>query len=83
MSTGACQPSQRRKLNRDVFAHLHLVLRSGANSDGSNADPNQPSELLEYTATGTFVGQISIDPNNGGAIGLGLNNIGWGTIQMA
>jgi len=41
------------------FTHLHgpldlTILPNGhffvANSDGSNADPNQPSELVEYTA---------------------------------
>jgi hypothetical protein len=58
----------------------HLVV---ANSDGSNADPNQPSELVEYTAAGVFVGQMSIDPNNGGAFGVATNTIGWGTIQLA
>ena len=58
----------------------HLVV---ANSDGSNADPNQPSELVEYTAAGGFLGQMSIDPNNGGAFGAATNTIGWGTIQLA
>ncbi len=47
----------------------HLIV---ANSDGSNADPNQPSELVEFTTNGTFVAQQSVDPNNGGAFGLGL-----------
>ena len=58
----------------------HLVV---ANSDGSNVDPNQPSELVEYTAAGGFVGQMPIDPNNGGAFGLAITNIGWGTFQLA
>jgi hypothetical protein len=58
----------------------HLVV---ANSDGSNVDPNQPSELVEYSAAGAFVGQMSIDPNNGGSFGVGINNIGWGTFRLA
>ena len=58
----------------------HLLV---ANSDGSNADPNQPSELVEYTANGEFLAQMSIDPNNGGAFGLEVNNIGWGTFRLA
>ncbi len=58
----------------------HLLV---ANSDGSNADPNQPSELEEFTATGTFVSQFSVDPNNGGAFGLNLLNVGWGTVRIA
>jgi hypothetical protein len=58
----------------------HLLV---ANSDGSNADPNQPSELVEFTTAGEFVGQSPVDPNNGGAFGLALSNIGWGTVQLA
>jgi hypothetical protein len=54
-----------------------------ANSDGSNADPNQPSELVEYSATGQFLAQMSLDPNNGGAFGLAVNYIGWATIRLA
>ena len=57
------------------FTHLHGPLDIGflpnghllvANSDGSNVDPNQPSELVEYTAAGEFGGQMPIDPQNGG-----------------
>ncbi len=58
----------------------HLLV---ANSDGSNVDPNQPSELEEFTSTGTFVSQFSVDPNNGGAFGLNLFNVGWGTVRIA
>jgi DNA-binding beta-propeller fold protein YncE len=74
------------------FTHLHgplslAMLPNGhflvANSDGSNVDPNQPSELVEYSATGQFLSQMSLDPNNGGAFGLAVNNMGWGTIRLA
>lgn len=58
----------------------HLLV---ANSDGSNVDPNQPSELVEFTTTGEFIAQSSIDPNNGGAFGLALWNVGFGTIEVA
>ncbi len=58
----------------------HLVI---ANSDGSNLDPNQPSELAEFTPQGQFVGQMPVDPNNGGAFGVGINSVGWGTFRMA
>src|SRR5579884_4233399 len=73
-------------------AHLHgplelAFLPNGhfvvANSDGTNIDPNQPSELVEYTAQGAFVNQMSIDPNNGAAFGLAIENIGWGTVRLA
>jgi hypothetical protein len=58
----------------------HLLV---ANSDGSNVDPNQPSELVEYTTAGQFVAQFSLDPNNGGAFGLNVSTIGWNTVRVA
>jgi hypothetical protein len=58
----------------------HLLI---ANSDGRNADPNQPSELTEYTASGQFVTEFSVDPNNGGAFGVAVNFLGLGTIRVA
>ena len=72
--------------------HLHgpldlTILPNGhflvANSDGSNVDPNQPSELVEYSAAGAFLNQMPVDPNNGGAFGLAINNLGWGTFRLA
>jgi uncharacterized protein YuzE/propanediol dehydratase small subunit len=66
-------------------AHLHgpigMVLAPNgnlvvANSDAVNADPNQPSELVEITTGGQFVRQISIDPNNGAAFGLTVGAFG-------
>jgi hypothetical protein len=54
-----------------------------ANSDGSNADPNQPSELVEYTPEGQFLAQQSVDPNNGGAFGVASYYVGWGTFRLA
>jgi hypothetical protein len=71
--------------------HLHgpldLVLAPNgdllvANSDGSNADPNQPSEIVEFTTAGQFVTQFSIDPNNGGAFGVNIHNVG-GAVRFA
>ena len=79
------------KLFFQDFTHLHgpldvAILPDGhfvvANSDGSNVDPNQPSELVEYSAAGQFLAQMPVDPNNGGAFGLAVNNLGWGTIKM-
>jgi len=58
----------------------HLLV---ANSDGRNADPNQPSELVEYNAGGQFVTQYSIDPNNGGAFGLAIDPLFQGVIRVA
>ncbi len=74
------------------LVHLHgpldLVLAPNghllvANSDGHNVDPNQPSELVEFTTAGQFLSQFSVDPNNGGAFGLAIESIGWGTIRVA
>ncbi len=58
----------------------HLLV---ANSDGHNADPNQPSELVEFTTGGEFVSQYSLDPNNGGAFGLAIDPLGGGAIRVA
>jgi hypothetical protein len=57
----------------------HLIV---ANSDGMNADPNQPSEIVEFTTAGQFVAQFSVDPNNGGAFGVNLVNVG-GAVRFA
>jgi hypothetical protein len=71
--------------------HLHgplglLLLPNGnlltANSDAQNADPNQPSELVEYNPNGTFINQLSVDPANGGAFGIGVN-LANGGFQLA
>jgi hypothetical protein len=65
-------------------AHLHgaLMLAKApnghllvANSDGSNVDLNQPSELVEFTTEGMFIGQLSVDPINGGAFGLAVEKV--------
>lgn len=37
------------------------------NDDAVNGDPNQPSELIEFTPTGQFVGELSLNPNQGAA----------------
>jgi hypothetical protein len=41
-----------------------------------NFDPNQPSELVEFTVEGEFVDQIPIDPAPGGSFGLAVENLG-------
>lgn len=62
--------------------HLHgpLGLARASNGDlitsqgdAVNPDPAQPSEIVEYTATGKFVAQFSIDPAPGSAFGLALS----------
>jgi hypothetical protein len=50
----------------------HLLV---ANSDGTNFDQNQPSEIAEYTREGAFVAQFPVDPNNGGAFGIAVQPV--------
>jgi hypothetical protein len=38
-----------------------------------NSDPNQPSEIVEFTVTGQFITQLSVDPAQGGSFGLAVN----------
>lgn len=65
--------------------HLHGPLATAAapngdllvsNSDVINSDPNQPSEIVEFTMNGQFVSQLSVDPNQGGSFGLATNVTG-------
>jgi hypothetical protein len=62
-------------------AHLHgplgLARALGgdlisAQGDAVNPDPNQPSEIVEFTKGGKFVDQFSVDPAPGSAFGLAL-----------
>jgi hypothetical protein len=41
-----------------------------ANGDAVNSDPLHPSELVEFTRWGTFVGEYDVDPSQGGAFGI-------------
>lgn len=47
----------------------HLIV---SNADVINSDPNQPSELVEFTKNGKFVKQLSVDPAQGGSFGLAV-----------
>lgn len=62
-------------------AHLHdpvgLALASdghliAANADGNNANPADPSTLVEYTRGGRFVHNFSLNPANGAAFGVAI-----------
>jgi hypothetical protein len=48
----------------------HLLV---TNSDVINSDPKQPSEIVEFTKSGDFVKQLSVDPAQGGSFGLAVN----------
>jgi hypothetical protein len=47
----------------------HLLV---SNNDAINPDPNRPSEIVEFTTEGKFVGEISVDQNPGGSFGLNV-----------
>jgi hypothetical protein len=64
--------------------HLHgplglVLVRNGdlvsTQGDAVNPDPNQPSEVVEFTAKGQFVSQFSVDSAAGSAFGLALRPI--------
>jgi DNA-binding beta-propeller fold protein YncE len=48
----------------------HLLV---SNNDTVNPDPNQPSEIVEFTKQGDFVKELSVDPNPGGSFGLAVH----------
>jgi hypothetical protein len=52
------------------------------NGDAINADPAQPSEIVEFTPSGTFVKELSVDQAPGSAFGLAVNVSG-GTASFA
>jgi hypothetical protein len=72
--------------------HLHgplglMIAPNGdlitANADpAAHVDPSQPSELVEFTTSGKFVRQFSIDPNTGSAFAI-LNVASGGANQFA
>ena len=53
----------------------HLLVTNN-DSPTINADPNQPSELVEFTVDGEFVKEISLDPTPGGSFGLAVETLG-------
>ncbi len=62
--------------------HLHGALAMAeapngdllvSNSDVINPDPNQPSEIVEFTIQGQFIKQLSVNPAQGGSFGLAVN----------
>jgi hypothetical protein len=45
-----------------------------ANTDAVNGDPTHPSEIVEFTKEGEFIGQFNVDAGQGGAFGVGSSN---------
>jgi hypothetical protein len=58
----------------------HLLV---TNNDVINSDPNQPSEIVEFTKDGNFVKEIPVDPNLGGSFGLAVSKHDDGTATLA
>jgi hypothetical protein len=55
-----------------------------SNGDAINPDPTHPSEIVELTKDGKFVGQFNVDPAPGGAFGIGISMVGGGnTVGLA
>jgi len=44
-----------------------------ANGDAVNPDPTHPSEIVEFTKAGKFVGESNIDSGQGGAFGVAVS----------
>jgi hypothetical protein len=72
--------------------HLHgplgLVLASNGDlissqGDAINADPTHPSEIVEFTTTGTFVSEFALDSTEGAAFGIALNPSSTGGVNFA
>jgi hypothetical protein len=53
-----------------------------ADGDAVNPDPNQPSEIVEFTPGGQFVAQFSVDSAPGSAFGLAVTTHG-NTVRFA
>ena len=64
-----------------VFAPNGDLLTS--NGDAVNADPTQPSEIVEFTKAGKFVREFNVDAAPGGAFGIGLAPISGDTVRSA
>jgi hypothetical protein len=58
----------------------HLLV---TNNDVINSDPNQPSEIVEFTKHGEFVKEIPVDPNLGGSFGLAVEKVNNDTAILA
>ena len=64
-----------------VFAPNGDLITS--NGDAVNGDPTQPSEIVEFTKAGRFVGQFNVDAGQGGAFGVGAASTGFDTVRLA
>lgn len=63
-----------------VFAPDGNLITS--NGDAVNPDPAQPSEIVEFTKSGTFVSQFNVDAAPDGAFGVGLALANFSTSRL-
>jgi len=56
-------------LGLTLTSKRHLIV---ANGDAINTDPNRPSTLVEFTTSGKFVSQLSIDTTNNAPFGIAM-----------
>jgi hypothetical protein len=54
-----------------------------SNGDAVNPDPTHPSEIVEFTKSGKFVGQFNVDAGQGGAFGIGITTVGSDASRLA
>jgi hypothetical protein len=66
-------PHLRGPLGLVLAPNGHLITSNG---DAVHANRGQPSEFVEFTPRGRFVGQFSLDPAPGAAFGLALTSSG-------
>jgi hypothetical protein len=64
-----------------VYLHGPLALAQAPNGDllsaqgdAINSDPNQASEIVEFTPAGKFVAELSLSSTQGGAFGLAISS---------
>jgi hypothetical protein len=67
--------------NKHLHGPLGMIMTPNghllaAQNDSINPNPAEPSELVEFTITGEFVSQISVNPNFGGSFGLAVMSFG-------
>ena len=66
-------------VNMVLAPNGHLIV---SNSDGGAGDTKQPSELVEITPGGQFIGEFSVDPSVGGSFGIAVTSISPGVVRL-
>jgi hypothetical protein len=62
-------PNLRGPLGLTLLPDGNLIT---ANGDAINGNPNFPSELVEFSPSGKFIGETPVDPSQGSAFGLAV-----------